>query len=59
MGGGYVYPHLTQNTVGIGGFIFSVYDLGWMVYQWAVSFPKLPPTLAWTSAPFLAHVILS
>ena len=25
--GGHVYPYLTQNTVGMGGFIFSVFDL--------------------------------
>ena len=26
--GGHRYPYLTQNTVGMGGFIFSVFDLG-------------------------------
>jgi hypothetical protein len=26
--GGHVHPYLTQNTVGMGGFIFSFFDLG-------------------------------
>ena len=27
-GGILQYPYLTQNTVGMGGFIFSIFDLG-------------------------------
>ena len=26
--GGHVYPNLTQNTVRMGGIVFSVFDLG-------------------------------
>ena len=26
--GGHVYPNLTQNTVGMGGIVFSLFDLG-------------------------------